>query len=221
MRAGGGSRSICRLSPRTIKCGIDKHICSLTDTADQWRDGKDTSAKQPWELQVNTPEITTSISISLTPSLSFLLSFFLSILPPTLPPPSFSHLCLGVAISPPFTSLCVVVATPRPPHYNACVFVSGVAALLPLVSPFFSSLSLWNREWKKKTKQGQRTGESRRRRRREGGKGGRFVGEGRGWGGMQELEQSFSTSLSCFYLSSELLSTFPFVSEVAGCSPLL
>ncbi len=44
----------------------------------------------------------------------------------------------SVSPYPPLTSLCVVVATPRPPHYNACVFVSGVAALPLLVSPFFS-----------------------------------------------------------------------------------
>lgn len=66
------------------------------------------------------------------------LHLFLSLLPPTLPSPFISNLCLGVAINPPTpTSPCVVVATPRPPHCNACVFVSGVAALPLLVSPFF------------------------------------------------------------------------------------
>lgn len=183
---------------------------------------KDTSAKQPVRA---TGKYTRDNNLHLHLPLFFFLSVFIATYSTS---SSFLPSLPRCRRTPPFTSLCVVVATPRPPHYNACVFVSGVAALPPLVSPFFS-LSLCPFEIeskkKKKKKQGQRTGESRRRRRRrgrEGGKGGRFVGEGRGrGGGMQELEQSFSISLSCFYLSSELLSTFPFVSEVAGCSPLL
>lgn len=52
----------------------------------------------------------------------------------THPPSLFPSLRL---VSPfPLTSLCVVVATSRLPHYNAYVFVSGVAARLLSFFPF-------------------------------------------------------------------------------------
>lgn len=50
---------------------------------------------------------------------------------------------------------------------------------------------------------------ARRRRRRRGGL---KEAEGRRWAAAAELQQSFSTSLSLFYVPSELLSASPFVS---------
>lgn len=75
------------------------------------------------------------------------LSFFIA----TYSASSFFPFYASVSPHSPFTSLCVVVATPWPPDYNARVFVSGVVALPPLFSPFFLSLctfEIW--EWKKR-----------------------------------------------------------------------
>lgn len=66
---------------------------------------------------------------------------------------------------PPISTLCVVVATLWPSDYNACMMVSGAAALLPLLSPLFVPL-----KYKKKN---QKQNDNRRWWRRAGGEGGR------------------------------------------------